>query len=357
MIGVGLIGVALVAAMVDGAQRDLGSPETELAEYIGIVETYRAGDQDDAVRRLTSLTPKQLFEDVGAATRAFHHPDIGGPGVDTAFVLAAAMLHTDAAHSLWPTSRPRSLQQLDVARLWANTVGPPFRPRWYLAAGLQLVIDGIEIGGGVNAALDFFERACLAFPADVPLLVTGAWVNERTALAPGTWQRMPPENMLPRLVREKQMFLERAVHQLSAAAAADPSAIEARLRLGRVRLLLGDRARAERELSELARRPTLPPRDAYLARLLLGTAREQDGDIAAAGALFREATRLIPGAPSAWFRLAACQYAAGETAAAAETIASIVSATTVDDPWTEYLIGHLAGGAALLDELRDEALR
>jgi cytochrome c-type biogenesis protein CcmH/NrfG len=267
------------------------------------------------------------------------------------------MLHTDAAHALWPTSRPRSLQLLNMARVWADTLGSPFAPRWYLAAGLQLVNDGIEIGGGVNAALELFDRACRAFPADVPLLVAGAWVNERTALAPGTWQRMPAENMLPRLVHEKQMFLDRAVHQLSAAVAADPSAIEARLRLGRVRLLFGDRARAERELSELVQRSELPPREAYLARLLLGSAREQAGDVAAAGALFREATRLVPGAPSASFRLAASQYTAGETAAAAEMIASIVSTAAVDDPWREYLIGHLASGAALLDELRDEALR
>lgn len=267
------------------------------------------------------------------------------------------MLHTDAAHELWPTSLQRSLQQLNVARLWANTLGPPFRPRWYLAAGVQLVIDGTKIGGGVNAALDFFDRACRAFPTDVPLHVAGAWVNERTALAPVTSHFMPRESMVPRLVHEKQMFLDRAVHLLGAAVAADPSAIEARLRLGRVRLLLGDRAGAERELSELARQSELPPVDAYLARLLLGSAREQAGDVAAARALFRAATRLFPGAPSAWFRLAASQYAAGDTAAAAEIIASIAGADAVDDPWREYLVGHLAAGAALLDELRNEVRR
>jgi len=200
---------------------------------------------------VTALTPKELAGEVEAATRAHHRPDIWGPGVDARVLVAAAMLHTDAAHALWPASRPGSLEQLNIARFWADTLGSPFRPRWYLAAGLQLVIDGTEIGGGVNAALDLFDRACLAFPADVSLLVAGAWVNERTALAPGTWQRMPSENMLPRLVQEKRMFLDRAVHQLSAAVAADPSAIEARLRLGRVRLLLGDRTQAERELSEL----------------------------------------------------------------------------------------------------------
>jgi tetratricopeptide (TPR) repeat protein len=357
MIAAGLVGVALLAATVSGAQRDLRTVDTKLAEYIGIVDAYRAGDRDDAVRRVMAVTPKELSGDVEAAARAYHRPDIWGPGVDARVLVAAAMLHTDAAHALWPANRPGALQQLNMARFLADTLGSPFGPRWYLAAGVQLVIDGTEIGGGVNAALDLFDRACLAFPADVSLLVAGAWMNERTALAPGAWQRIPGENMLPRLVQEKRMFLDRAVRQLSAAVAADPSAIEARLRLGRVRLLLGDRARGERELSELVRQSDLPPREAYLVRLLLGSAREQAGDVAAAGALFREATRLVPGAASARFRLAASQYAAGETAAAAEIVASIVGADAVDDPWREYLIGHLAVGAVLLDALRDEARR
>ena len=76
---------------------------------------YRAGERDEAVRRVTALTRTKLDGDVGVANLAFDHPDMGGPGIDASFLVAAAMLHTDAAHALWPTSLERSLQRVEAA--------------------------------------------------------------------------------------------------------------------------------------------------------------------------------------------------------------------------------------------------
>ena len=281
------------------------------------------------------------------------------PGIDERFIQAAALLHTDTAAHLWPTSRPRALLHLGMARAWADEVGTRFRPRWYLAAGLLLANLGVE-QRGVNEALLFFDSACAALPDDAPLLVASAWLNERTALAAGTWDRMPTDYVVNGVIRGKTQYLEVAALRLSAALAADPSATEAALRLAASARSSATRRSAQRVLSDVRARSEISPADAYLARLFLARAREQAGDTAGAEAVYREATELRPGAQSAWMALARLRYASGDATHAADAVESILAAGAdrdADDPWNAYLIDHLTLGVDLLADLREEVRR
>ena len=354
-----VLSALLALAVPAAAQKDLRTAEAALSQYREIVEAYRSGRTMEAIREVEALPARELNGDLSAAAGAFRHPELVAAGVDERFLRAAAMLHTDTAEHSWPTNRQQALRHLDIARAWADTVGPPFRARWYLAGALLLVDLGVE-HARLNEALEFFNHACEALPTDAPLLIASAWLDERTALAPGTWEQMPRDSVVGATIRSKRYYLEEAARRLSAALAADPSVTEAALRLGRVRTLLGETAKAERVLSDVMNRPGISPAHAYLARLLLGRAREHAGDAAGAEALFRAATQLMPAAQSALVALAQTRYASGASQDAAAAIESVMAATTdrdVRDPWNDYLIDHLARGEALLVALRHEVRR
>jgi tetratricopeptide (TPR) repeat protein len=350
-----LLAMAVPAAGQPQNPRTTGA---EVAQYREIVGAYRNGRIMEAIREIETLPSGVLSDDLKATAAAYRrNPQLLAPGIDERFLRAAALLHTDTAAHLWPTSRPQALKHLDIARFWADEVGTLFRPRWYLAAGLLLVNLGVE-KRGVNEAIEFFDRACVAVPGDAPLLIASAWLNERTALAPGTWDQMPRDWVISGVIRGKRMYLEEAARRLTAALAADPSATEAALRLGRVRMLLGDTAKAQSVLSDVMNRPGILPAQAYLARLLLGRAREQAGDAAGAESLYRAAALLVPAAQSARMALADRRYASGDPPDAADAIESVLAAGAdrdVRDPWNDYLIDHLARGEALLVALRGEA--
>jgi tetratricopeptide (TPR) repeat protein len=327
-----------------------------LARYRALVETYRSGHARDAILGLETLTSKEL-RGAAEAARVGSHTAPSAQGVRERFFRTAAMLHTDTAEHLWPSRRREALVHIELARGWADVAGSPFRSRWHQAAGLLLVERGIE-QGSVNAALEHFERACRDLPADAPLLIASAWLDERAALAVGTWEKFPNKSAVSRAVREKGIYLASAVRRLSAALRIDPSATEAALRLGHVLMLLGDTAQAQSVLSDVVNRTGITADHAYLARLFLGRVREQVDDAAGADVLYRDASTRIPSGQSARMAIADQLYNSGDARHAADAIEDIVTADPdrrVDDPWIVYLIGHLPRGLALRDELRAEA--
>ena len=329
----------------------------EVAHYREIIEAYRSGRIMEAIREVETLPQGDLDDDLKATVAAFRrYPMKEVPGVDERFLRAAAMLHTDTAAHLWSTNRPQALRHLNIGRFWTDEVGAGFRPRWYLAAGLVLVNLGVE-HGGVNEALTFFDRACAAVPGDPPLLIASAWLNERMATAPGTWEQMPTEAAIARVIRGKGVYLEQAVRRLTAALAVDPAATEATLHLARVQMLLGDTAKAASALATVMSQPGIAQEQAYLARLLLGRVREQAGDAAGAESLYRAASLLMPGAQSATMALARTRYASANPRDAADAIGAVIGADEdhdVRDPWHDYLIDHLVRGQAMLEALRSE---
>jgi hypothetical protein len=338
---------ALLFILLSGAgQKDPDPVAPTLGRYRALVETYRSGHATDAILGLETLTSKEL-RGVAEAARVGSQKVPSAQGVRERFFRAAAMLHTDTAEHLWPSRRREALVHIELARGWAEIAGSPFRPRWHLAAGLLLVERGVE-QGGVDAEL----------PGDAPLLIASAWLDERTALAAGTWKEIPKNVVVSRAVRDKRIYLAKAARRLSAALAADPSATEAAVRLGRVRMLLGDTAKAQSVLSDVVNRPGIPADHAYLARLFLGRVREKAGDAAGANVLYRDAANRIPSGQSARIAIADQLYNSGDApnaAAAIEDLATTGPTGAPADPWIDYLIGHLPRGLALRGALRAEA--
>lgn len=266
----------------------------------------------------------------------------------------AAMLHTDAVDVLWRHDRSLAMRHLNLARRWAGltSMAPGvFGRRWYLAAGLLLTEHGSR-ENDVGPALAHFDMACRAIEGDVPLLTTAAWLEERTALAPAVWNSRSDPFAL-RVRSEKTRYLEKASGRLVAALAVEPLAPQPALRLGRIRMVLGDVAGARSALEPLLERPELPPSDAYLTRLFLGRALEQSGETTRAGVMYGDAIARVPHAASARLALARLLYLDGDGGAAIDALdPALVARDGPDDPWAEYLVRNLEIGARLRDELR-----
>jgi lipopolysaccharide biosynthesis regulator YciM len=158
--------------------------------------------------------------------------------------------------------------------------------------------------------------------------------------------------------REKEAALEKAANRLRAALRAEPGAVEAALRLGRIRFTVGDTAEADRILQALVDRTDLKPADAYTARLFLGRILERSGQPQRAEALYREAMGRVPGPQSAELALAhllSSTQSSRRAASALVRTSVIASADTAgSDPWTDYLVGHYVRGPAIRAVLRRE---
>ncbi len=330
------------------AQSEAQSPASG---YLAALDAYTTRHTSRAVEALLALGPEGLKQaKVGVAAVARDRLAVD--------VRAAAMLHTDVVDALWSADRKRALAHMDAARAWADVsekVASPFRRRWYLAMGLLLVERG-TLEGGLEPAFTHLEHACEVFPDDAPILTATAWLEERSALAPAVWNaRRDPQALGPR--RAKGLYLHRAVDRLSAAIQIDPAALEPALRLGRLRMLLGDRTEARKLLEPVLARRDLADRDAYMARLFLARAAEDDGDSARATELYRDAVARIPSAASARLGLARLLHMSGKAGAAGEMLAPSLGRSggaPDEDPWFDYLVGHVRRGSRLREILRGE---
>jgi thioredoxin-like negative regulator of GroEL len=328
--------------------------DDEWAALLAIVEKYRAGDTHVAIEGLIALGPdgpKHSRAGIKASAR-------GHVAVD---VRAAAMLHTDVAEVLSRINPRLSLQHLDLARAWAGAAAkshPEFLRNWELAAGLLLVEQG-AVGGNIRPALEHFERLCRDRPGDASVLTVAAWLDERIALAPASWDpRRDPAAEGPQ--RMKRHYLRRAEERLIAVLAIDPLAAEAALRLARIRLLREDRAAAKRLLEPLVAQRDASDRIAFLARLFLARIMEEENDTAHAASMYRDAITRIPSAASARLGLARLLHSSNDYRGANEVLGPVLAdmpADTPADPWHEYLNVHLGNGVALRRMLRAEVQR
>lgn len=331
------------------------SAHLDAQSYVALVDTYRSGRTADARSRAVDFDLATAAALVAVAERSAKRGDVSNPD-ERAFFRAAAMLHTDAAADLWSSGADRrASNQIALAERWVNVSEPDgspplsFRRRWHLAAGLLVAASVAP-----EDALKYFERLCSRLSDDAPLLTAAGWSAERLA----TGRPAVGRSTLGAAQSTKSAILRRAQRLLSAALAADQAAVEAALRLARVRLLLGDAVEARSLLENLVRIPVLPPSEAYVARLLLASVWERSGDLDRAAALYREAAAVAPPGQSARLALAHLLYRAGRRRAAAEIAEDVATGRWVDtDPWPVYLLGDIPRGERLRGELRQEVQR
>jgi len=295
-------------------------------------------------------------------------------------IRVAAMLHLEAAlisprmGSRSPTSPPAD--RLDESRLASRygplNVGPShlliglglmrsygprappesFPRRWYLAAAMHF-----HSHAQPGAAHQVLAVALAAFPDDGPLLLeSGALAeSEATAEAPASYTRV--KEGLVRAQAERKAALAFAETQLGLALAADPTLIEARVRLGRVLIEAGRLDEAARALeATIAAEPR--PYLTYLAQLFLGDARERAGRPEDALTCYRAAIDAYPLGQAAPTALAHALHRLGDHDAAFAVVRASLALEFQGgqaDPWWAYGLSQLRPFDVLLESLREEA--
>ena len=148
-----------------------------------------------------------------------------------------------------------------------------------------------------------------------------------------------PESAAATVRKQYDTAISAAKAAFERAAAATPVAPEVALRLARGYIVQRADARAQ-PLLDTARQRGAPPPVAYLAALWLGEIQARRGQLPAARALFEDARRLFPGAQSADLADARALQSAGQPAAAAAVLETMVShVKSAADPWRRYPLG------------------
>jgi tetratricopeptide (TPR) repeat protein len=358
--------VVSLAAALGTLSLALPSPaqETTLAE---LADRYRRGDRDTALREVGPWTDEWTRREIENLLR--RRP------FDPALALAAALLQAHGA-LLCPASDAdcRRIHLAAAARLLpaaADAPGCPgcasVAPRVFLLVGLALQgnLDVTPAHQVVRAGLQRFEEDPELLTAlgvtleagpgmrryDPPPHLRGRDSEARPGFTvegegwPGEWQPLPDGTLV-----DAEAAFRRAL-------AVDPWHSEARLRLGRVRLLQGRAKEALEDLQRVAREDG-SLRRRYLAHLFEARAHEKRGDVESAAGAYRAALAVEPEGQSAWIGLGRALDLLGRREEAEEAFAAALGLRGVrGDPWWTYPRGDVDRLGALLAGLQRDLPR
>jgi len=330
--------------------------------HSALVERYRTGDREAAVREVASWPRPRLQQQVG---RIQWHVQRGeAPGVS---LTAAIMLHTDAAVLTREQQRPfASDLQLDAARtlvglLQADPKQASFARRWYLAVAAYE--QGLWDAGRARRLLDEARRR---FPQDVEILVALGSVSEMEGSLPAPEPPAAavarPGGIMARIydasVVDRQAVLRKAEETYRQAIALEPALPEGRLRRGEVRARLGQRDEALAELG-WALQNAPDDRTRYLARLFTGRVLEAEDRLEEAATAYRAAIEVASRCQAGRLALGRVLDRLRSRESATEVL---LQAVAVDegqgprhDPWWTYPFGAASGYEPMLAQLRQEA--
>ena len=369
--------VALSSGVAAGTTAAASSPDSP---YAFAVERYADGDRSGAGQQLAALDPSQV--PAGARGLAGRLRLLSDDGRRNALLKAATLLHTDAALERRAAGDPVATDsQLELALLYVGLVDSvpadadlrTFARRWYLAAALdrQRYLEA----EGAGALL---RQGLRRFPTDPELRLARGSVEETL----GTWPplRGAPGGRIARSQgtglptqegagavlseaargRDGKSHLQEAEKEYRAVLAADGALHEARLRHGRVLLLLGKAAEAGAEIDRVLREGR-DPALRYLAFLFQGRCREGEGDFARAVEAYRAGAALFPEAQTVHMALGHALDRLGDLRGSRDELRrAVVEGSPLferPDPWWAYPYGQSSRADSLLAELRDGARR
>jgi VWFA-related protein len=239
---------------------------------------------------------------------------------------------------------------LERAGRLAGTGGAQSR-RWAVAAALMM--DVLGRGNDAFARLKGLAKQAPADP-DV-LLALGALEESRIDTLAAVPTEAPPagSESLPRFQRKaaRDRVLRDIEARYRAVLAARSEDREARLRLGRVLQLRGDRQAVE-HLQQVAAGPDGDLK--ALAFLFLGEWHDTAGQLKEALAAYRQAAAAAPRSQSACVALAQALFRSGDPAGARDTLEKGLAGDPGLDPFLTYERPSLRLGTGLVERLEKE---
>ena len=316
----------------------------EIADRLDqLVRLYRTESIDRAVDGLAEFV---VLKRSRAAARMWLN--VPAPSADSRRHLEAGlMLYSEALGRIWSNeldpygpATPYIQTLIDLQeRLRDLDDDSPFLRSWYL---YWESFGHAVANRPLPRPLDYLDVALRAFPDDSDVLMAaGSRFELRWWFADENRHRDPRSSGAA-----NEGLLVRARDYLRRSVAADPTHIEARLRLVRVLLELNDLDAASQAVAT-PHWSTPDPALAYLASLFEGELRQRQGNYEAAVRAYESAIAKSSQAQSARVARAHLEHAVGSHAEAAAIVIEGVSATSTDnDPWWVYARGqvwHLDG--------------
>jgi predicted negative regulator of RcsB-dependent stress response len=356
--------VVMVAALAGQPAAPVRSP------YLDAVRRYAAGSEPEAVLALRALRldhADQAFAEldrricVAAGARSCAPRDLGALARDARARLLttwrrlyprALAIHVEALASCDPATEhgEMDVHRAILVRLAARVdeiarepgtpaafAALPATARHLLLWTLQLLRDEPALA----ATLEAFEASG---PADAEIELARADLEELRARPDALTAAVQVRTQTTSQMRDttkaqvEAFQLERAARIYERLLAADPSNVEASLRLGRVLVRLDKLDAAQAQLQRAARLAH-DPRQAYLVALFLGDVAERQGRSADATTSYAAAQRHWPGAQASAISFARLRALAGATAQARDALKPIALAPEAaerSDPWHGY---------------------
>jgi len=356
--------------------------------YIALVNQYRLGDRKSAVETLATWPDADLTRalrglqnelwpradpagrrPLGPEAPVSLEPDERKKPTPLEFFATAMVLHVDAARS------DSSIldRHLNAAEQLFALVADLERHGYRVA---QLPAEARErtrftglwhaLAGTIAAAFSAFPRAAthfdiaMRFGNDEPGVLIGAGsFHERVAGLVGAGEQRPDLGFAGSYAQmSADAHLLRAADCFERALALNPSAWEARMRLGRVAWQLGQLERARHEIARALK--IAPDANAqYLTRMIAGAIAEQGGDMSEALVHYRRAQSLCGDCQSVILALSHALAQTRERNAAVQVIEGLLEVPSVlrSDPWWGYHMGQWHILDELLEQLRNAVPR
>jgi tetratricopeptide (TPR) repeat protein len=347
-------------------------------DYSDLVRLYAAGDTNAALSQLGNWTAERVRRHVSDLSDAVVSirkcPSCPTRLAFSRFpIRAALLLHAD--REVQEQSSPPESEQIPVCGS-----GPQAMAVEHLAsilllldpeAGLFVKRAYLGMAGRAMWSHCFGEAAAWArsglkhFPRDPSLLLAAGVAAEARAfftLAPAP----PTLGLTPASARKREALKaelrdlrESARQSFEEALSADPSLIEARLRLGRVLWRLGRPEPARAAFEGLLEKHAEAPQQ-YLAHLFLGRILEDRGELGAAEEHYRAALALQPLSEIAAVAVSHARLLQGDVEGARDLLSAGLEAVRKRrdfDPWMPYLLPQSPEGEAIMAELRQSVSR
>ena len=321
-----------------------GSRQAAPTSYADVIELYRRGNDQLALKQLAALTDTVIKIGSNKLLDAFNNGGFAEAHRAAALMSAAAVLHTVRALVARAQGDVGEFQyQFKFARAYIDLLVSkgrrviPFVQTWQL-----FVMSSYHGQMGVQAAREF-GRGVRDPHGESALLLLALGATEEMG-----WSRHQEEDA-PAYVDGDLKEAERLYRQ---ALLISPELVEARLRLGRVLALRRD-DEAVKTLDQIGEAIETPFQ--YLARLFEGDLHEPAGKLSEAERQYLAAVILMPQSQSAFMALAHVRHAQGARAQSAQDVRVTTGARGVPDtadPWFWYARGTAWRGPRYLEDLR-----